>query len=37
MNKKHVTIALLVGVVLGYALQNKIKNVPVLNKIPVLA
>lgn len=37
MNKKHCVIALLVGVALGYVLQNKIRQVPILNKLPVLA
>ncbi len=37
MNKKHVVIALLIGVAAGYILQNKIRSVPIVNKLPVLA
>lgn len=37
MNKKHVIIAAVIGVALGYILQNKIKNVPLVNKLPVLS
>lgn len=36
MNKKHCLIALLVGVAAGYVLQNYIRKVPVVNKLPVL-
>jgi len=36
MNKKHVIGAVLVGVVLGYVLQNYIAKVPVVNKLPRL-
>lgn len=36
MNKKHVVIALVVGVALGYMLQNTLKGLPVVNKLPVL-
>lgn len=36
MNKKHVIVAALVGVAVGYMLQNYIANVPVVNKLPVL-
>ena len=36
MNKKHVITAAVVGVLLGYMLQNYIAKVPVVNKLPVL-
>ncbi len=36
MNKKHIIISALVGVALGYVLQNYIAKVPVLNKLPKL-
>ncbi len=36
MNKKHVTVALIVGIALGYVLQNKIRVIPVVNKLPIL-
>lgn len=36
MNKKHVTLALLAGVLIGYMTTNYIKKVPVVNKLPQL-
>jgi L-2-hydroxyglutarate oxidase LhgO len=36
MNKKHVIGAVLVGMALGYVLQNYIAKVPVINKLPRL-
>lgn len=36
MNKKHVLVALVVGVVVGYMAQNYIRKIPVVNKLPVL-
>lgn len=36
MNKKHVIGALVVGALVGYMLQNYIRKVPVVNKLPVL-
>jgi len=36
MNKKHVITAAVVGLVLGYMLQNYIGKIPVVNKLPVL-
>jgi len=36
MNKKHVIVSVLVGAALGYMLQNFIRKVPVVNKLPVL-
>jgi predicted small secreted protein len=36
MNKKHALVAVAVGIALGYMLQNYIRSVPVVNKLPVL-
>jgi len=36
MNKKHVAIAMILGVAVGYMLQNVIAKVPVVNKLPVI-
>lgn len=38
MNKKHVIVALLAGVVLGYVAQNYVRKIPVIgSKLPVLS
>jgi len=36
MNKKHVIVSALVGAALGYMLQNYVRKIPVVNKLPVL-
>jgi len=36
MNKKHVIVALVVGILAGYVGQNYIAKVPVVNKLPKL-
>lgn len=36
MNKKHVITAVIIGALAGYALQNYIARIPVVNKVPVL-
>lgn len=36
MANKKVIIAVLVGVAVGYMAQNYLKNIPVVNKLPVL-
>lgn len=36
MNKKHVIVSLLVGVLAGFALRNRLASVPVVNRVPAL-
>ena len=36
MNKKHIAVALVIGMVAGYVLQNYIAKIPVVNKLPKL-